>query len=269
MSIATCKVMEIRSGSAWIRASYALAFLGLLAAPVAAQQLEAGAQPNAEVRPAPYLAGHEVNLRLMLGAFPSQGSAVDRQDVKEIRRLQHVDGRRWQLANADAAFVYPRFDMAFGRPVDRASSPAMIMLLNRAIRDVSAAVFDAKKHFSRPRPYQRYQLRRVCGESKPPKPELHPGSGSSYPSGHSAYGWATALVLARLAPDRAEALFQRADEYAQSRLVCGVHFPTDIAAGRLAATAVISRLDGDPAFQADLALARSQLTVSPTERDPR
>jgi acid phosphatase (class A) len=261
--------MRVRSGSAWIRISFALALFGWLAAPAVAQQLEASAQPNAEARPAPYLAGHEVDLRLVLGAFPAQGSAVDRQDVEAVRGLQHADPSRWQSANADAAFVYPRFDAAFGRPVDRATSPAMIMLLNRAIRDVSAAVFDAKKHFSRPRPYQRYQLRRVCGESKPPKPETHPSNGSSYPSGHSAYGWTTALVLARLAPDRAEALFQRADEYAQSRLVCGVHFPTDIAAGRLAATAVISRLDADPAFQADLALARSQLAVIPTERDPR
>jgi acid phosphatase (class A) len=226
-----------------------------------AQQLEATARPKDEARPAPYLADRALNYRLVLGAPPPLDSVPDQQDVISVRRLQHVGRARWLSANEDAAFVYPRFDDAFGRPVDRTTSPVMIVLLNRAIRDVSKAAFAAKEHYSRPRPYQRYQLRRICGGSKAPKPEAQPAPGSSYPSGHSAYGWTTALILARLEPDRAEMLFQRADEYAQSRLVCGVHFPSDIAAGRLIATAVVSRLDADPAFQADLEHAKAELRV--------
>jgi acid phosphatase (class A) len=135
----------------------------------------------------------------------------------------------------------------------------MIRLLNRALQDVSATTFAAKDHFSRPRPFQRNQLQRVCGRDKPPAPDANPTSGNSYPSGHSSYGWATAMILARLAPDRAEALFARASEYAESRLVCGVHFPSDVTAGKLVAAAVVTSLDADPAFRSDLARARAEL----------
>ncbi len=174
-----------------IRARWKRAGLGLLlltgpAASAVAQQLEASARPKDAARVVSYLADREVDFRTVLGAPPAADSVTDRQDIVGVRRLQHVDRTRWQSANEDDAFVYPRFDTAFGRPVDRATSPAMIALLNGAIRDVSATAFAAKEHFSRPRPYQRFQLRRVCGEGKSPRPEAHPVSGSSYPSGHSA-----------------------------------------------------------------------------------
>jgi hypothetical protein len=37
------------------------------------------------------------------------------------------------------------------------------------------------------------------------------------------------MILARVAPDRTPPLMARAAEYAESRLICGVHFPSDVA----------------------------------------
>ncbi len=233
-----------------------------------AQQLEADKAPQGKAAPLPYLAGHEVDYRLILGPQPVPASPRDRDDVRTVRQLQHVDRARWDEANLDARFVYPRFDTAFGRPVSRATSPAMIRLLNRTLRDVAATTFAAKAVYSRPRPFQRYQLARVCGEMRAPKPDPRPTGGSSYPSGHSAYGWASALILARLDPSRAASLFERAGDYAQSRLICGVHFPSDVEAGRLVAVAVVSRLDAEPMFQADLAQALAELAAAPDPARP-
>lgn len=230
----------------------------LIAIPGYAQNLERTPRPAGEAKPQPYLT-NTVSYESVLANPPVEGSVEDDADRQIVEALQKVTADRRQSATLDGEYVYPRFDDAFGRPVERATSPTLIRMLNRALRDVSATTFAAKEHFQRPRPYQRFQLQHLCGDSKPPAPEPHPTMGSSYPSGHSAYGWATAMVLARVAPDRAEALMARAAEYAQSRLVCGMHFPSDVAAGQTIAAAVIAHLDASPEFQADLARARQEL----------
>ena len=84
--------------------------------------------------------------------------------------------------------------------------------------------------------------------------------GSSYPSGHSTRGWTVAMVLARVAPDRAELVLKRAEDYMESRLICGMHFPSDVEAGHDVAIAVVSHLDAAPEFQADLDRARKEHT---------
>lgn len=239
----------------------ALAALVSLAFPLAAaaQQFETEPRPKDEARPIGYLGAEPVDYRLFLLPPPAPGSPRDLNDQLTIWQGQDASRERYDLAQVDSEFLYPRFFEAFGGTIDRTSTPALITLLNRAMRDVSKTTFDAKGVFQRPRPYQRMPLRRVCGEDPPPKPEPTPTTGSSYPSGHTSYGWATAMILARVRPDRTPQLLARAAEYSESRAVCAVHFPSDLEAGRLVAAAVVSRLDADPAFRADLARARSEV----------
>jgi acid phosphatase (class A) len=242
-----------------VRAALALVALLLAVVPASAQQREATPPPAGEAKPIGYLPADAVDYRLVLPAPPAPGSLRDRLDLAEVLALQTgADADRWKTANQDDAYVYPRFDEAFGGPIDRAHAPKLVALLNRVIRDVAAPTFAAKQVYLRARPYQRVQLARVCGEDPAPAPEPDPKERSSYPSGHSAYGWITALVLARVAPDRAPQLLARAADYALSREICGVHFPSDVEAGRVMAVAVIDRLTQDPAFQADLAAAKAE-----------
>ena len=207
-----------------------------------------------------YLAGREVDYRTVLGPPPAADSPWDHADQELVEALQSVDEARWQMAERDQEELYPRFADAFGRPVDRNTSPALVALLDRAILDVETTASAAKDHFSRPRPFQRVQLHRVCAKPSAPKPEEHAMHGVSYPSGHSSRGWAVAMILARVAPDRTEALMARAEQYEESRVVCGMHFPTDVEAGHAVATAVVAHLDASKAFQADLARARKEHT---------
>ncbi len=191
-------------------------------------------------------------------APPAQvGSVVDREDWAEVLDLQkQADAARWEAANADAASIYPRFAGVFGGQIDRAETPRLIHLLNRVERDVSIPVFAAKEVFRRPRPFQRAQLTRVCGLDTPPPPDPDPKDRSSYPSGHSAYGWAAAMVLAQVAPDRSVAVLARGYDYGISRVICGVHYPSDVEAGRLIASGVFARLATNAAFRRDLGSAR-------------
>lgn len=241
------------------RAGLALSLVLLAALPAAAQQREATPPPAGEPKPVGYLAPDAVDWRRLLPPPPEPGSLRDRQDMAEVLSLQTgADAARWQVANQDDAYVYPRFDAAFGSPIDRAHAPRLVALLNRAIRDAAAPAFAAKAVYLRARPYQRVQLSRVCGEDPAPPPEADPKERSSYPSGHAAYGWTTALILSEIAPDRAPQLLARAADYALSREICGMHFPSDVEAGRVVAVAVVGRLLRDPAFLADLAAARAE-----------
>jgi acid phosphatase (class A) len=195
---------------------------------------------------------------VVLSPPPPVGSIEDEADRRAIEVAQKASPARRQIATLDEQLVYPRFDEAFGRSIDRKVSPILVNLLNRARRDVGAAAFPAKDHFQRPRPFQRIQLQYACGNEPPPKPEAHPTRGSSYPSGHGAAGWTVAMILARVAPERAEAVMSRAAEYAESRIICGRHFPSDLAAAHIIAAAVIARLDASPEFQKDVAAARAE-----------
>ena len=210
--------------------------------------------------PKGYLEGHEVDFHNVLGPPPAVDSLWDRGDQQVVQAYQSVDDARWQMAEKDANEddLYARFADAFGKPIDNKTSPELVALLDRALEDVDVTTDAAKKHFHRPRPFQRLQLQRVCEKPTAPKPELHAMAGTSYPSGHSTYGWTVAMILSRVAPERTEALMARAEEYEISRLVCGMHFPTDVEAGHLVAIAVVSHLDASKGFQADLARARNE-----------
>jgi acid phosphatase (class A) len=208
-----------------------------------------------------YLAGREVDFQSILPGPPAVDSLWDRADQGLVESFQAVDDARWQLADLDANALYPRFAEAFGTQIDKKTSPALVKLLDKSIDDVDATASAAKDHFHRPRPFQRLQLQRVCDKATPPKPEAHPTHGTSYPSGHSTHGWTVAMILARVAPERSEALLARAQEYEESRLVCGMHFPSDVEAGHEVAIAVVAHLDASSEFQADLNKARKEHTA--------
>ena len=62
-----------------------------------------------------------------------------------------------------------------------------------------------------------------------------------------------------MAPDRADAVLARGLAYGESRVICGVHYPSDVEAGRIVGAAMVAALKADPAFQADFAVAAREL----------
>jgi acid phosphatase (class A) len=209
-----------------------------------------------------YLHGSEPNFLLLLPPYPALDTKRDKIDVVMFRQMQVPDtSARWKLAEADDQMTYARFSEVVGVDLDAARLPTVMHLLRRMERDVLDTTFDAKPYFNRPRPFQRFAVKHVCGADAPPKPEPHPKGGfsaSSYPSGHSAFGWGTALTLAEIAPDRAQVILSRGREYGESRVVCAVHYPSDVTAGEIVATAVVERLHAVPEFTHDLTCAKQE-----------
>jgi acid phosphatase (class A) len=120
--------------------------------------------------------------------------------------------------------------------------------------DASRANDKPKDAYKRRRPYVAH------GDASCTPREKH--KDDSYPSGHASIGWAWALTLAEIAPARADAVLARGLAFGQSRVVCGVHWKSDVDAGRVVGAAVVSRLHADPVFAAQLSAARKEIEAA-------
>ncbi|NOT39474.1 MAG: phosphatase PAP2 family protein [Alphaproteobacteria bacterium] len=207
-----------------------------------------------------YLPAGAVDAGAFLNGPPAVDSAGDKADVAHVLQVnRHANAARWGRALLDDASVYDRFTDQLGFRPDRKRFPRFVQLLNRVAEDALAAGGEAKKRFPRSRPFQRFQLMRVCGQAKAPKPDASASGGTAYPSGHAVVSWAVALVMMEASPSSAQAIVLRAVDYGESRVVCGVHFPTDIDAGHLVATAVVDKLFALPEFRRDFKCAKTEL----------
>jgi acid phosphatase (class A) len=107
-----------------------------------------------------------------------------------------------------------------------------------------------KQLFARPRPYQTDKtLHPVFALTDVP---------NSYPSGHALTGYLEAFTLAEIVPEKRNEILARADDYAHNRLVCGVHYPSDIEESRRVAYLVFGYMLATPRFQRDLAAAKAE-----------
>ena len=120
----------------------------------------------------------------------------------------------------------------------------VLALVNVAIYDATIAAWDAKYAYNRPRP----------SEADPSLTTVVPNPSSpSYPSEHAAAAGAASAVLAYLFPKDAQSFIDKAEMAAQSRLIAGVQYPSDVTAGlelgRAVAARVIdhARVDGSDA----------------------
>ena len=116
----------------------------------------------------------------------------------------------------------------------------MLALLNVAIYDATIAAWHAKYTYHRPRP---------SAVSPALTTVLPPPRSPSYPCEHAAAAGAASAVLAYLFPKAARFFAAKADEAGRSRLLAGVQYPSDVAAGlelgRRVAQRVIARARTD------------------------
>lgn len=81
----------------------------------------------------------------------------------------------------------------------------------------------------------------------------------SYPSGHATYAYLAGIVLADLVPQKSEQIYERAFAFGENRVIGGVHYPSDVEAGRRLASMIAVLIQQNPDFQRDVAAARAEL----------
>jgi len=190
---------------------------------------------------------------------PAAGSGAMARD-EEVNRaaLELYDSPRWKLAAQDAVLTFPdvayTFACALNAPISEEHTPNLMRLLRRTLVDAGRSTGEAKRKYQRQRPFM-VNNKPLCT----PHREAPLRADGSYPSGHSAIGWAFGLVLSEVSPEQANALLARGRAYGQSRVVCNVHWQSDVLEGQLMGSAVVARLHGQSEFRKDVEAARAEI----------
>ncbi|MFI4951242.1 MAG: phosphatase PAP2 family protein [Caulobacterales bacterium] len=243
----------------------------LFLAGAAALMLGAAPRPHPPVspsmtRPTPalltgYLSAGDIDGQTVIGPPPAPDSPrgkADRTVYLETRKLAGT--ARWKQATIDndlwTGGALERYACAMGRPIDKAHLPRTYRLLQRIEIDARTVGTPPKDHFNRTRP--------LIGDDLPVciKREGWMTTNASYPSGHAMTGWAWGLVLGELVPARASGLMEAGREIGDSRVICGVHYQSDVEAGRMLGAAMVSAEHAHAQFRADFAAARAELARS-------
>ncbi|MBB3835910.1 acid phosphatase (class A) [Xanthomonas arboricola] len=190
---------------------------------------------------------------------PQDGSAALANDEAVAKAMLALRGTpRWDLAAQDAVLGFPaaasNFSCALGVQIDPASTPHLLRLLERSMRDASTSTSASKARYQRPRPFMRND-QPMCT----PADDAALRKNGSYPSGHTAIGWTWGLILSEIAPTHRDALLARGRAFGDSRLVCNVHWQSDVIQGRMLGAATVAALHDNPAFEKDLTAARREI----------
>ncbi|MBA3999764.1 MAG: PA-phosphatase [Brevundimonas sp.] len=192
------------------------------------------------------------------------GSSEAEADQSEsLSWMALEDSDRWRLAQIHAEvrphLALQHFDCPLNTRLADDPPPAVGRLLARSLRDASVASNAAKAVGFRARPVADDPERRACIRVDD---DLR--STASHPSGHATVGALWGRIMAEVAPDQAGALIRIGDEIGVSRVVCALHYPSDVAAGQRLGVALFEAVRMTPDYQADLAAARVELAQART-----
>jgi acid phosphatase (class A) len=203
---------------------------------------------------APYLTPGDVDLWRFLAPPPAAGSAAHDRDMAAVLDAQASRGEaEVTAARLDQEVDVGRFADVLGPGLTGERLPKTFALGQKACREASAVAGEAKKHWQRPRPFV---------TNPEVKPILSTSADRSYPSGHATCGYLWAILLGDMLPEQRDALFARGVRYGMNRVVGGVHYPTDVEAGRLGAAVIAAMMFANPAFRRDFEAGRVELRAA-------
>ena len=202
-----------------------------------------------------YLNPADVAAETLLPPPVADGSPQQKGELAELQGLaKSRTGARLEQARFDDVTIDGRIFQSAVQGFEIANLPATAALLQTVKREANTVSHAAKEHFDRKRPYEFDASLNVCSQ--------HRGKNATYPSGHTTMGFAMAVILAHLMPERASSLMSRAQSYGESRMMCGVHYRSDVVAGQVIGTSVALALLQNPQFHADMVAAKAELVAA-------
>ena len=196
-----------------------------------------------------YLSTNDLDTTHFMAPPPSK--EVTRQELEQVLILQEKRTKEQAARSvADLEQKVFRFADVMGPDFTADKLPKAAAVFEKVYRTESAFNKQGKEKWNRDRP-------------QAADPRVQPvatfANSGSYPSGHAAFAYLTAIVLADIVPEKRAAIFVRAAEFGQNRVLGGVHYPSDIEAGQQMAIMVAVLMYKNPVFRKDLEEARAEV----------
>lgn len=181
-----------------------------------------------------------INPKDFLPRPPLKGEAEYKRDFETLLTLQkHRTKADCKAAEEVVNVSFRNFFQAPNGPLTKGEADHFNAVLDEVRFDTAHFVKQIKDFYSRPRPFVVNPKIKPCAAKE---------KSGSYPSGHAAIPRVMAYLLSDWDPARKDAFFKRADDIAQTRLMAGVHHPSDIIAGKLFADRFFPLYLGDEKF---------------------
>ena len=199
-----------------------------------------------------YISADAIDWKTVQPPPPAPGSIAALGDLETVLQIQAArtpaDIAWAKLIEKD--HVFEDYGDVLGPWLAEKSLPVTARLLGDVMADANLLNKKVKDLYPRARPPAVEPTVKPCVTI----PTSH-----SYPSGHSLRAFVWAAVLGDIFPDRQPELFARAHRVAWGRVIGGVHFPSDVAGGRVAAQAIVAELRKNPAYRAEIEKCRAEV----------
>jgi acid phosphatase (class A) len=197
--------------------------------------------------------GHsDVPLVGMLQPPPCEACEETKAELAELNDLERARTPEEEShARQDAKRTIARFFEGAGIAFEPNSLAACEAFFAAHRKEQTAAADSAKNAFCRLRPFK------TPGNTLHPIDDLKPEESFSYPSGHATWAGTVGSLLAAMMPENQAIIYGRINDYARSRMVAGVHFRSDVEAGKLFGTALANALFATPGFDREFTEAKA------------
>ncbi len=214
----------------------------------------AGAQQRSNLL---WLEPGKIDLAAIVGLPPAMNSPEQKREFDEVLQITlNRTPEREKAAIADQYQTLARFLEGADIPFAGNEHREVRLLYREAQIELGIVLLGVRRLTNRQRPFTVWNKVRVkpCPGGRP--------EGTSFPAGHAATAALYAELLSTAAPELAERLEQRVKDYGESRLVCGFHYRSDLAAGDKAGRAVAKALLADRAFRARFDETRAETRLA-------
>jgi acid phosphatase (class A) len=189
----------------------------------------------------------------IIASPPAADSDATKAELAELHALEASRGQAqadqaiWDDLN-ETVFLYRT---VFGERFNEQTLPKLAAFAKRVRSDEGVNSDPAKQAFHRVRPYNLDKtLHPICKTKT---------LDDSYPSGHATSGYLLGLTLIEMVPEKHDEILARAETYAFDRLVCGVHYRSDLDASKRLAYTVHAIMTQNPLYREEMTEARAEL----------